>query len=330
MPVVTFSVTVDGKPIDDKLAGRLIDLTVQDGEGTKSDSVQFTLDNKDGKIKPPRTGVIVNVKGGYVGEVRDFGSFKVDNVTVEGYPQKISVSAQAVDAKSKQKQGEPKGFPKKDYATYGDIFSELSGEMELSLAMSDELKSKANPGTFKMDENPLGFLTRIGKRIGAMVSVKSGRLVVLKAGEGKSASGQELPTYPVRPGLNLISYTCSFKDKPKYKEVEATYYDRNKNERVVIAESTGLEGPKFLIKETYKDEEEATEAARAKARDLVRAQASATFTVDGSPFIQAEANIQVSGIGDGSDGVWRVKTVTHNFSATGAYTTEIECEVPAP
>ena len=36
----------------------------------------------------------------------------------------------------------------------------------------------------------------------------------------------------------------------------------------------------------------------------------------------------VSGVRTMVDGVWRATSVTHNWSAGGAYTTSLECELP--
>lgn len=65
------------------------------------------------------------------------------------------------------------------------------------------------------------------------------------------------------------------------------------------------------------------------ARELTRAQAEATFVVEGEPFAQVEAHVTANGCRSLVDGPWRVKTVTHSFSAGGPYTTSLQCDVPA-
>ena len=71
---------------------------------------------------------------------------------------------------------------------------------------------------------------------GAAVSVKAMRLVVVKRGEGKSASGALLDRIPVAKGFNLLKYSVTENDESKHKEVEATYYDRGKNKREEAAD----------------------------------------------------------------------------------------------
>ena len=135
------------------------------------------------------------------------------------------------------------------------------------------------------------------------MTVKSGRLVVVKKGAGKSASGLDMPTLIVKPGLNALSYHVSRQDKPKQKRVKATYFDRNTAKRKEVESDASEEGPDYLLREPYQGEDEAKEAA--KAQDLKRGEAKATFEIDGNPHARAEAYVIVSGVRTMVDGVWR-------------------------
>lgn len=64
------------------------------------------------------------------------------------------------------------------------------------------------------------------------------------------------------------------------------------------------------------------------SEDLRRGEAKATFEIDGNPYARAEAYVAVSSIRSGVDGMWRSTSVTHNWSSSGAYTTQLECELP--
>lgn len=329
MPAVIFFVSVGGVDITSKLVSRLVEMTVTDGVGSKSDTLQLVLDDKDGSIAAPRRGVKITAVGGYEGNARSFGEFVVDNISYEGWPQKITINAQSVDAKGDGKKRDPKAYPSKGYDTYGDIMSDVAARVGVTLSMSNELRALKNHYEAQGEETVLEFATRIGEKIGASVTVKSGRLLVLKSGAGKTASGNAIPTLAIAPGLNLLSYQVSEEDQPSYGKAEASYYDRKKNKRVTVSEGTGLDGPSFLIKAPLATEEDAKKAAKAKAADLVRAQASATFSIDGTPNARAEAHVSVSGCRPQVDGVWRVTTATHKFSASGPYTTELQCERPS-
>lgn len=329
MPAVFFSIRANGVDVTERFRGAAIEMTITDGEGLKADTLQINLDDLDGSVIAPATGAVLNPVGGYEGETRDFGLFVVDNITYTGWPQQISINAKSVAAKSLAKQREPRAYSSKEYPTYGDIFAKIAGSIGMSLNMAGSLKSIANPYEAQSEEDGLEFLTRLGEKINAAVSVKSLRLVVVEKGAGKSAGGGMLDHIVVAKGINLISYTVNEKDEPKHEEVEATYYDRAKNSREVVKAQTGMEGPRFVLRAPYQQRDEAERAAKAKAKELVRAQGDGTFVIDGSPFAQAEAYASVSGCRPRVDGLWRVKSATHSFSASAPYTTTLQCEVPS-
>lgn len=326
-----FSISAGGISIMDALGGRGVSLTVTDGVGLKSDAVQIVIDDQDGAVSPPSTGQIISVSGGYIdGPWRDFGTYKVDQVTLRGYPQQINISAQAVDVMTPSKQQEPKHYKKADYPTYKDIFNDVAGKMSLSLSIDSTVGGIKNPYEAQGEEDYISFATRLGEKLDASVTVKAGRLIVVPRGTGSSASGSSLSAIVVSPGLNLLSYSCTIKDKPKYGKVKATWWDRKKVERKEVEEATkGGQGPDFLLRDPYLTEDEAKQAAKSMVTKLARGEGSATFTIDGDPYAQAEAFVMATGIRSLVDGPWRAVTVTHNFSSTAPYTTTIACELPS-
>ncbi|EUB97318.1 hypothetical protein PMI07_000894 [Rhizobium sp. CF080] len=328
MPVPYFTISADGVDVTGRLAGLGMTMTVTDGAGLKSDTLQITIDDPEGSVEPPRTGAVLNPLGGYEGRMRDFGLFSVDSVVYSGWPQKITIDAKSVAAKSLAKQREPKAYPKEKYPTYGDIFSEIAGKIGLTLQISVEIGSKENPYEAQAEEDSLEFTTRLGEKLNASVSVKSGNLVVAKKGSGESVGGVAMGVIFVAKGYNILSYTVTEKDEPKHSEVEATYYDRQKNKRETVTESTGLDGPKFLVRTPFQNKEEAEEAAKSRASELVRMTGDASFEIDGEPFAQAEAYAVVSGCRSRVNGLWWVQTATHQFSADGPYTTSLQCGAP--
>lgn len=66
--------------------------------------------------------------------------------------------------------------------------------------MADTLKAIAVPHIDQSQESDAAFLTRLAERNGALVSVKYGRLLFLKAGSGLTASGKPVPQMTVERG----------------------------------------------------------------------------------------------------------------------------------
>ncbi|MBB4092475.1 late control protein D [Ochrobactrum pecoris] len=303
-------------------------MTITDGVGTRSDTLSIVLDDIDGSIAAPKTGAVLNPIGGYEGQMRDFGLFSVDSVVFTGWPQQIQIQAKSVAAKSLTKQREPKAYPKKDFPTYGDIFADIAGRVGLSLSISDGIKATVNVYEAQTEESSVEFMTRIGEKLNASVSVKAGHVAVVARGDGKSATGAFLPDIIVARGKNLLSYSVTEKDEPKHSKVEASYYDRKKNKKETVEVSTGLEGPTFSIRVPLQDKDEAERRADSEAKKLQRSAAEASFEINGEPFAQAGANVIASGCRSNVDGAWLAETVTHNFSASGAYKTSISCKKP--
>lgn len=330
MPVPTFSIfTGAGDDITGKLRGGGISMTITDGDGLKSDSLQIVIDDINGSVNVPPTGAALLPRGGYKGGViRDYGVFIVDQITLSGYPQQISISAQSMAAKQMAKRKEPKDYRKEEYPTFGAIFEEIAGKSGLSLSIAGSIASIPNEYIAKGEEQFIEFATRLGRKLDASVTIKSGRLVVVERGSGMAVSGAAMPTIFIAKGVNLLSYQVSMQDRPKHSSVEATWYDRRKNKRMVETVPGGSEGPPYLIRNPLQSVQEAQLAAKAQANELKRAEATASFTITGDPTASGGSFVQASGMRPGVDGRWFARTVTHNFSATEGFTNTVECELP--
>jgi len=331
MPRVIFGLSAGGVDISSRIAGVAMDMTVTDGAGLDSDTVSLTLDDNGGRIGGITTGTEISVYGGTDEKgIRNFGKYIVDDVTYDGYPQKVTINAQASDATSSEKERDTKGFIKEEYPTYQSIFEEIAGQAGLSLKMDGTIGGKTNPYEARDREDAVGFLTRLGKKIGATVTVKEKQLVVVPRGSTTAASGQSMGGTSISPGRNLLSYSVSIKEKPKHTEVESKWYDRREKKWEI--EKVPLKRPggdvPYRIRQPFQDKDEAKESAQASADELSRNQGTASFEIDGDPNAAAESKAIVSGVRANVDGEWFIKTATHNFSSSSPYTTTLECELP--
>lgn len=329
MPVPIFQIFADGKDVTGNLLGLGLSMSITDNEGLTEDTLSLTIDDPEGMVEAPRRGAVLRAIGGYEGVTRDFGEFSVDTVTYTGWPQMIEIGAKSVAAKSLAKEREPKSYITREFPTYGDILAEIAKKAKVGLRVSEKIKSLKNPSEYQTEEGALEFLTRIGPKINAAITVKSGTLCVVEKGQETSVSGESLDRVVVARGFNFLGYSVTESDEESHKEVEASYYDRDKNKRETVVVPTGLEGPKFLLRSPYQNEEEAERAAKSQSQELARAIGDASFEIDGNPFAQAEAYATVSGARSNVDGIWRIKTVTHNFSSSGPYVSTLSCTAPS-
>lgn len=326
-PFFQITLSATGADISAGLSSVNISLTINETAGGESDTVTIVVDDKDGGFGEPEVGTKIQVVAGYDdGNHRDFGVFSIEEVTDEGWPSKISISARSVDVMGPAKAQKTQGFPKKDYPTYGDVFGKVAADAGLSLAIAPAIASKANEYVGQSGEDPVSFATRIGEKLNAAVCVKSGRLVVAEKRSGQSISGTPLTTINVVNGLNALTYSRSRHGKTEYSSVKATWMDRKDPKMKEVTSSTGKNGPEFLIRTSKQNEEDAQSEADAKAKELAAGQETATFSINGEPSATAGAPVKVEGIKSTIDGEWISKSVTHEFQSDAPYTTSVECE----
>lgn len=328
MPKVVFAISADGVDVTSNILPQLISATVTESDQLNSDTLELVIDDVDGAIDAPRKGAVLGFLGGYEGNVRDYGQYEVDSVSFTGWPQRITVSAKSLSALKLAKQRQTKSYSKEDYPTYGDIFTAVAKLAGLNAVIASGIGSIVNEFEAQSEEDGASFLTRIAERLGAAVSVKNDRMVVVKNGAGVSAGGSIMDQIDVAPGLNLLSYQVREENEPKHGSVEATTYDRSRNRHNKVTVTTGETGPPFKVRAPMKSLGMAQQAALARASDLRRMKGDASFNIDGDPFAQAGAFARVRGVRSNVDGVWKIKTVSHNYSADGPFTNGLQCEVP--
>jgi phage protein D len=76
----------------------------------------------------------------------------------------------------------------------------IAARNKLTASVADTLKAVAVPHIDQSQESDAVFLSRLADRNGAAVSVKAGKLLFLKAGSGKTASGKPIPQMTLERG----------------------------------------------------------------------------------------------------------------------------------
>ncbi len=333
-----FEVWSNGEDISGRMRTHGVECTVTENAGGNSDTVTFAITDPEAKITPPGKGTTFSLVAGVIDPIsgerteRDFGKFKVDQIGLGGYPHEIQVSAQSVDVSSRAKEKRTKAYKIKTHPTYKEIFEDIAKRNKWELKLGKEIAVEVNRYEAQSEEDDIQFATRLGLQFDASVSVKDGKLVVMKKGTGKTVSGKEVGPYVIEPDSNLLEpsgYSTDDFQRPKHGKVKAKWYDRKKAEQKVEEEETVEDGPDFEIPEVLPSEEEARRAAKSKATELARAAGKATFSVRGDINVQAGCFVLAKNIRPEVDGLWSSTSVTHHFSGNSLYYNTIECEVPS-
>lgn len=303
---------------------------ITDEAGGEGDKLMIELDDKDGQIVLPETGVILHARGGYVDEAgAKEGDFEIDQIDAEGWPQKVILHGTSAGSKKGVKERKTKAYQPPDYKTYGDIFDELGQNNKWKIRITDELRNTPLVYEAQQEESDSAFGTRLGEARDHLVSVKNENLVAAKRGEGTSVSGKELEPLVVAPGINLMKYRCSWKDKAKHGKVEATYFDRKKAKTETVEEDAGGDDSDtaYRFREPFSSKEEAERAVQARKRELERGEGSATFDIEGDVTASSQRPVEAQDIRDKVNGRWNTKRCTHRWGGQG-YTCSLECEPP--
>lgn len=316
-----FRVTVNGSNITDLIADRLVELSVTDEAGVKSDRVDLTIDDRDQRLAIPSTKAKISVAIGYADRLVDKGAFVVEEVELEGPLRRMTIRANAAGASRGAGAAKRKGWHD---TTLGSIAETIADDRGWELAISDELWEIEIPHV-DQTENDLQFLTRLAAQNGAVAKVADDRLVIAKHAGGKSVSGKKLPRIAVTAGEGT-TWVMTLAERGGYKGVKATWYDMDSGDEG--EEVNGEDGDNtHTLPHTYATKDEAARAAKSKRDALNRGKYSLSVTMPGDPRISAECEVDLSGFRVGVDGVWVINSVTHSITDRG-YSCSFRCEKP--
>ncbi|OYX11243.1 MAG: hypothetical protein B7Z15_12155, partial [Rhizobiales bacterium 32-66-8] len=122
------AINFNGRNLVPQWGPTLISVTVTDERGLESDKVSIELDDLDGETECPETGQIVTVDGGYEEDGAAVqGEFEIDQISLEGWPQRITLSGTSASAKKANKERKTEAHKKMDTPTLGKLAEKIAG-----------------------------------------------------------------------------------------------------------------------------------------------------------------------------------------------------------
>ncbi|WP_210452359.1 phage late control D family protein [Pantoea ananatis] len=345
-PRPAFYIEIDGTT-SANMDARLMSLTHTDNRGFEADRVELTIDDSDGMVAMPARGAKVTLALGWQGEpLVSKGDFVVDEISHQGPPDRLVITARSADFREDFN-------VKREYSwhnvTVGSVVSAIAGRYKLIPAVSVSLKDIGIDHADQTSESDISFLTRMAQMLGAVATVKNGRLLFIVPGKGVSASGRVLPAVTVTRASG-DSHSFRVADRDAYTGVQAYWLDlnfgkkkpttvkrRRKKKRVKIAPASsrkegdyveGAEGNVFVMRQTFKTERAARRAVAAKWNQLQRGAAEFNITLArGRADLYPELHANVSGFKPTIDAAdWVIRRVNNTIDENG-FVTGIELEV---
>ncbi|WP_421352293.1 phage late control D family protein [Aeromonas sp. 604443] len=351
-PAPAYQVRVDGSDISGTLRPRLMHMTITDNRGFSADTIEIALDDSDGKLAMPRRGATLQASIGWQGgPLVDKGTFKIDEVEHGGAPDLLTLRGKSADLRGGMNKLREHSW---HFETIGAIVEQLAARYGLTPSVGDAFKGMVIDHIDQTNESDLAFLTRLATEQDAIATVKSGRLMFIKAGNGTTASGKPLPAITItrQDGdqhqfsvadrdayTGVIAYWQDNKAAEKKKiEVKRKRKTKPKEERplppgVVVnkKENELLVGDSENVKElrhVYASQSNAMRAARAEWEKLQRGVAEFQITLaKGRPELYPEQPTTVRGFKPQIDEAeWLLTQVVHDLTDQG-YTNRLQLEV---
>lgn len=307
-------VTVDGVPVSGLFFDRLINLTITDREGIRSDTLDLTFSDGVPHFSSPRRGAIVQVVL-IAGLSSCFiGSYVVDRVTFNCLPYTITVGAHSADLRADLKTHKNRHW---DDLSVKEIVEDIASGHEIETRIADVVSDHIYDWLGQQDESDLTFLDRLAKRHGALFTIKNGVLMWLERGKGTTASGAALLSGLVlRPSIIEGSCRVTESDVDRFKTVKAYWQDKAgaKRQEVEVDADPEAEGT-HVLRDPFATKQEAEKAATAAAQEMTRGLVTTTCAIAGRPSLSAGMPVTYAGVRPGIDGrPFILETVTHSYS----------------
>ncbi len=184
--------------------------------------------------------------------------------------------------------------PCPENTSLGAIATTIAHEHNLRPAMSKTLASHHIAYAAQTEESDPHVLTRLGRRIGAVIAPKDGRLLVTARHSGKTVSGKPpaplaLPTIFVTPNLLIAknAYNVRIKPRSRYSRVIARWQDQDSARVHKLTLQAAPKGPSMTLREVFQTEAEARKAAEAKVKELRAGEGELSLDMVGAPKARA-------------------------------------------
>lgn len=305
-----YSLRINGSPLN--IDQRLVSLTLTDNRDSKADTLNITLSDHDNKLAFPPTGAVIQCAIGWKGQsLHDKGTYTVDEISHQGPPDTITISARSVDLRQDMRILKQKSWHQN---TLSEIISTIASGHQLQPAIAQKYSDIAIEHIDQTDESDINFLTRLGKQYDAVATVKNGYLLFTEKGTAKTISGQAMPAITIhRKDGDRHNYSQADRSN-HYTGVQAKWNDIASATQSTLTVGTNTNVKK--LRAPYPTPEEALDAAQAEWNKLQRGKAKMSLTLaQGKPELATENTITLVGYKHEINRTnWLVSQISHTLS----------------
>ncbi|MGN6421985.1 MAG: phage late control D family protein [Asticcacaulis sp.] len=329
LPYADWKATLAGEDITDRLKPRLLGLTLNEKRGGEADQLDITLDDSDGKLSLPPTGVTLSLQMGWkrganlpIGLI-DKGDFKIDERSWEGPPDKIVLRARSADLTGNFRIRRERSFVGQ---TVQAVIGLLAAENGLTAKIDPDLAAEIIPALGHGAKSDAALLQELGHRFDAIATVKARNLIFSAAGKGVTTSGLIIPPLTIdRSQCGQARFEEA--DRGQYGGVEAKWHDLATGTQKTALAGADNPPPKRLRK-IYATEADAIRAAKSELSRMKRGKARLTFPLAlGRPDLYPDRPIEVTGFKAEINALkWLVAETSHSMDGRGGLMTRLQLE----
>lgn len=328
-----FKITVNGRDITSDLVARgvIVEWTETVDEG--SDSLRVTVADHDNLVAVPKAGAKIELSAGYDGALSKVGTFFVEEAEISGPPDQVGIQATSAPVTGTSGSIADRKSKSWEDTTLGDIAKTVAGQLGVSPAVASSLASIQIVNEQQVDQSDADFLIRLVRRYGGFLKFAQEKMVVAEEGTGTSTGGTAITIALTRSDLTNWQAKAGGKlDAIKKVKMKAHDYQTGETTEVevdvpqngsmdafgVSQAGTGTYTPKsFTGPNPFATQGDAEKAAKTTAKRIARASRSFEITLPGRLDIVAGGKVSLSGIRDGVNGSWLVKSVRHRIDSGG-------------
>lgn len=328
-----WSITLAGRPLSARANRAVEEIEVSGKSGGEGGSARIIMNDKGGQaiLPPDNTPVTITING----RLRFRGFVDApEGDAARGGGQRLTLNCSAVDKSTKVKEG--LNFSKAD-CTLQEFMDEAAKKAGMkSVKLDPELGKTKRKHWAAQGRTFLQLGEWVAKEFGATFVPRGDQAVIAARGQGKTASGQTLPTVRAVVGENVHTWRIKPKQgRPRYEKGRIRYLDRKagkwKEEDVEFGPSpTGSGGGKGAVDvgTPRADKDAAKAAAKGRKVQAEREGGEGTVVISLNVAVEAEGTLLVIGARPGFDGPYRIESWADRISRGQPSTTT--CEIKQP
>lgn len=331
VPQATWRVTLDGQDLTETLNPRLLSLSLTEHRAGEADELEIVLNDADGKLQIPRKGVRLSLAIGWargrdvpIGLI-DKGSFIVDEISVSGPPDIISIKARSADFTGSFRTRRERSYTD---ATVAQILGDIAADNGLSLRCDATLGAKPVPALGTGARSDAALLKALGRRFDAVATVKAGALIFAPIGKGRTAGGKAIPSLTIDRSQTDMRFAYDQAQRDDYNGVEARWHSKGSASVQSVNVGGGGSGPAKRLRRIYASETSARHAAEAVNSRMQRSGAKLRITLPlGRPDAYPDRSVTVTGYkAEINAQAWLIAEPRHQMDGSGGLVTSLQLE----